>query len=522
MKKSVFLTILLLTGLILILSHCKKNPDIDIELFEIKTENVAINADYVDISGTFSYSGTINGINILVAENESFSQPKSFTAELEETSFSAKMTELKPATTYYYYYSIDFGLSKPYNTEKKSLSTLGNIPTVVIMETQSISNFSFRIKCEVISDGGLEVTERGICWNTYGDPNVDDETIQHSDGGLGQFSIPMTDLDPNTKYHIRAYAKNNLGIGYSETKTFQTGSDALLPTVSTLSISNISYHSVLCMGEVSSDGGAALTRRGVCWSMEPGPTVNSNNIVTNEAEIGEYSITIDGLEPSTDYYVRCFATNEAGTAYGEEFSFTTTNGAPTVTTTNVTDITVTGAKAGGNVTDSGMSAVIERGICWGTEENPSLDDYHTNNGSGEGEFEVTLKGLIPGTTYHVRAYARNSQEVAYGLDIPFTTEDELPTVETGAISFVASHSIQIRGEVTHEGASAVTEKGFCWSTRPNPSITDNHVNCGSGIGEFTSPIGNLSSATTYYIKAYAINSSGIKYGGEKSFVTLSK
>jgi hypothetical protein len=94
---------------------------------------------------------------------------------------------------------------------------------------------------------------------------------------------------------------------------------------------------------------------------------------------------------------------------------------PTVITAEVTGITTNSAQCGGEVTNDGGAEVTERGICWSTTPNPTLDDSHIAAGSGMGAFTVVMSGLEANTTYHVRAYAINEEGTAYGLDKEFTT-----------------------------------------------------------------------------------------------------
>ncbi len=94
---------------------------------------------------------------------------------------------------------------------------------------------------------------------------------------------------------------------------------------------------------------------------------------------------------------------------------------PELATTAASGITSVSASSGGNITSEGGSDITARGICWGTAMNPSLIGSFTTDGSGSGQFTSTITGLLPGTLYHVRAYATNTQGTAYGLDVTFTT-----------------------------------------------------------------------------------------------------
>jgi len=109
---------------------------------------------------------------------------------------------------------------------------------------------------------------------------------------------------------------------------------------------------------------------------------------------------------------------------------TLTDTLPTVTTKPVYDISATSAKTGGIVNSSGGSPVIARGVCWGTTENPTLEDNYLVNGTGTGTFFSNLQGLAPRVTYYVRAYATNSTGTGYGEALPFTT---LPIVKYDTI-----------------------------------------------------------------------------------------
>lgn len=93
-----------------------------------------------------------------------------------------------------------------------------------------------------------------------------------------------------------------------------------LPTVSTNSVTNIIMSNATCGGVVSTQGAEAVTARGVCWSTSPAPTI-SNSYTTNGTGTGAFTSNISGLASNTTYYVRAYATNSFGTAYGNEVSF---------------------------------------------------------------------------------------------------------------------------------------------------------------------------------------------------------
>jgi len=194
------------------------------------------------------------------------------------------------------------------------------------------------------------------------------------------------------------------------------------PEVSTSVPSNITSTSATIGGNVTSEGGATVTERGICWSTSENPETTDNKEQVG-CGTGIFSTSITSLQPTTTYYVRAYAINSAGTAYGSQVSFTTGQyvTTPTVTTSSATSITETSATVGGNVTDNGGAAVTERGVYWGTSQNPETTGTKLQIGSGTGTFSTSLTGLSACTTYYIKAYAINSHGEALGSEVSFNT-----------------------------------------------------------------------------------------------------
>jgi len=193
------------------------------------------------------------------------------------------------------------------------------------------------------------------------------------------------------------------------------------PSISTTAAIDITSTSATIGGNITSDGGSIITAKGVCWSTNQTPT--TNNSKTNEGvNNGNFISSIDSLLPGTRYYVRAYADNIAGTAYGNEETFVTNTTIPTITTTTTTTlITSTGFTSGGNVISDGGSIVTVRGVCWSTSPNPTILDSKSIDGSGLGSFTSTITCLTPRTTYNIRAYATNRDGTAYGNSISLFT-----------------------------------------------------------------------------------------------------
>ena len=201
---------------------------------------------------------------------------------------------------------------------------------------------------------------------------------------------------------------------------------------------------------------------------------------------------------------------------------------PVVETSSVREITDTNAIGGGKITSNGSSSVIECGVCWSAETNPTVNDSHAVSSSNTGTFSCQITNLVPNTTYYVRAYATNSEGVGYGNQISFITlsgngggPTSIPVVETSPVREITETSAIGGGVVTADGGGNIVERGVCWSTQTNPIVSGDHAIAGTGAGTFSCEIVDLEPNTTYYVRAYAINSMGVGYGNEVDFTTLS-
>ncbi len=216
-------------------------------------------------------------------------------------------------------------------------------PGSVSVTTSSVSNITeTSAKCGgTVTASGYSVGNCGLCYSELPNPTIN-SYITSDQVGTGTFTSTMSGLEPGTKYYVRAYATTSSGTLYGEQKEFTTkgnnggdddddddgggngGDDeeATKPTVTTNSVSNITFKSATCGGNVTDDGGANVTARGVCWSTSPNPTT-SDNKTTDGSGIGSFTSNLTNLNENTTYHVRAYATNKNGTSYGDELTFTT-------------------------------------------------------------------------------------------------------------------------------------------------------------------------------------------------------
>lgn len=192
------------------------------------------------------------------------------------------------------------------------------LPLVVTGDISNVSNTGATIEGNISYDGGSEVIARGVCCSTSINPTTSD--THTSDGsGTGSFTSSLTGLSPGVTYYVRTYATNILGTSYGNEITFTTLD---IPTSITTRVSAITLNSAQTGGNITDDGGSNVTARGVCWSTSPNPTI-ADNRTTDGKGTGVFTSSLTGLSSGTTFYVRAYATNSIGTAYGDEVTFRT-------------------------------------------------------------------------------------------------------------------------------------------------------------------------------------------------------
>jgi hypothetical protein len=195
--------------------------------------------------------------------------------------------------------------------------------------------------------------------------------------------------------------------------------DRNLPALTTDEVTEITVNSARSGGNISSDGGASVTAKGVCWSTNPAPTIDDHK--TNDGAGGAAFVSfLTGLEPNTTYYVRAYATNAHGTAYGIAYSFDTQ--IISITTNSITEIRGTSAKSGGKIIAISGLSITERGVCWDVNSAPTTAKSTLVNDEVGESFESVLTKLNPATNYYIRAYAiTDGFGTFYGDEKAFTT-----------------------------------------------------------------------------------------------------
>jgi len=278
------------------------------------------------------------------------------------------------------------------------------------------------------------------------------------------------------------------------------------PVIETGTVSNINIVTAASGGSISSEGSSEVTQRGVCWNKTANPTIK-DSLTKDAAGTGEFSSILTGLKPNTTYYVRAYATNKSGTAYGLQVIYKTPEGKIQVITNSVTNIFANSCISRGSIVQNYGELPCKFGVCWSKVVDPTIDlvtktvdslSLNINSTS----FESSILNLEPSTTYFIRAYASNAAGVFYGENVRVTTLAATQTVTD--IDGNIYHTIKIGGQIWMVENLKTTK----YNDGTNiPNVTDNNQWVSSTSGAYCNYNNDVSNATTYgrLYNWYAVN-----------------
>lgn len=293
----------------------------DIELPVLQTYEVKnITATTATSGGFIEYSGNEDvierGVCWSTNPNPKISDNKTVDAA-GTGEFISSIVGLSANTTYYIRAYAKTKKNTTYGIQL-SFTTLNGLIGISTLPASNVSATSAIIGVVVNIDGGAEITERGICWGKDPNPTVILSNKTLNGIGLGSFEVALTELEPATVYFARSYAKNSVNTIYGNEVIFTTKNGII--KIRTLPVQTFTSETATCGGIIDDDGGADVTARGVCWSVNTSPTIN-NDKTFNGIGKGSFSSKISSLSEGNLYYYRAYATNSVGTVYGEEYSF---------------------------------------------------------------------------------------------------------------------------------------------------------------------------------------------------------
>lgn len=415
-------------------------------------------------------------------------------------------------------------------------------PTVKAPEKDYLSATatSLVVKACVEKENGSVVTEKGVCWSkenqaTPAENMWGNRYLKAEEGGLGEFTIEISELDNHTTYYVYTYAINAVDTAYSEGVAYATIQG--IGSVITLKPQeeSICATSALLKGVIpaSDRGESEITDRGFYLSIHPNPTETDSvyhaiNKTIDPLVNDTFVYHVKSLKPDTKYYVLAYAKNKFGVYPSKVDSFMTTDGKPKVSLVTKDSIGFTNAFLSAQLLSEGDSAITAFGFCWGITENPTIENDTIICIVKDGTYRGELQNLDAHKQYYARAYATNCFGTSYSEEpVSVITLNELPTIQTTAIpaDSVRNGMAIVGGELQNKGMSPVTTIGICWSTtNKTPSLTtgDHMIEVPlenlDEKGKFTLTLENIKGNVTYYVRAYAINGSATPgYGDVQSF-----
>lgn len=418
------------------------------------------------------------------------------------------------------------------NGSKQLTITATNSTVLATLNTLAATNIkttTATLNGEILTDGSPKYSERGFVYSESSMPTLG-SCIQKITSTLTDsktYSATVSGLTKGKTYYVRAYAINAGKEAYSTNEVSFTPT-SVLAEVATQSVSNISKSNgtATFSGTIISEGDPVYTERGFVYGTANNPSVDSDTkLVVSGKGLGNFSTNASGLKVGNIYYVRAYATNEQGTAYGKEEQADFTPAAPSVSTISVSNISRSAgtAKVTGKILNAGDPAYTARGFVYSTSSNPTLGNGTkvVVSGSGTGEYSTTISSLQVGKIYYVRAFVTNAKGTFYGADIKADFTPIPPQVSTVSVEYKSSTSAYFIGKITNVGDPEYTERGFIYAKIQNPTLDDASVVkvivSKTSSSQFEKQVTNANWGNhLWYIRAYAISSAGVSYGEIKT------
>jgi len=381
--------------------------------YNITTTSVKINSNILSVGG-----GNVTGAGICysTSANPTTANNKVLT-NTEFGLFTSFITGLTANTLYYTraYVVNEFGTGY---SNQISFTSLNNATPTLLTVEPTIYATEVYSGGEIISNGGVNITAKGIIWTLEGggDPSLSNyDGLTDSGSGSTNFVSIATGLSPDTIYMLRAYATNSIGTGYGAiiqiTTDVQTG-----PIIYTTPITSITTNGCQSGGYDINDGGSLILEKGLIWSTLDNLDVTTyQGIIANPFANGDdFTSIVTGLYPGQLYYLRSYATNSIGTGLGAILNFRTDEDTPVVETVTGWKDGLTNYFVGNIISDGGLYTT--RGFVYSNSEStPTVgaSGCYTVYASGDGVGEFT-SNFINASSLYFRAYGENELGFGYG------------------------------------------------------------------------------------------------------------
>lgn len=403
-------------------------------------------------------------------------------------------------------------------------------PTLTTNSVTGLSRFGATFQGTVVkhpgSTGELKI---GFLYSTSASlSNAQEANATPGDGN--NYTAAVQGLKPGEKYYYCIFARSGKSVVKGKTSSFNT-EDAIPPSLSIAEATEVTENGATLTATILDNGGYEPTVRGFAYAMyvenAGEPTIDDKIVMPFD---DQFTAKLEELAANTTYIVRPYATNEAGTGYGESIKFTTSqqktpiviaNGSGSLANKPV-EVVAYEAVCMGAVTEDHGFTVTEYGFCYSTESRqPTIKGSQCVQAQdGAKGFSATLKELTASTKYYMRAYAKSNKGVGYSATVEFTTDKEqVVSLTQATVTDRTSSSVTITAQMAYEEFSTIKEKGICYGKAANPSSDGDKVTDSSTEHKVTATITGLTEGDTYHARAYAITRDGTFYSGDIAFTT---
>lgn len=495
---------------------------------EVKTTSAVVSAEII-FEGTPHY--TERGFVYGNTQNPTIETASKISLAVnEEKGYSCSLKDLTYGDKYYVRAFAINAVGTAYSTNQESFTTVATLPTVSMYSVDNLNadNKTAILHGSIDSLGDPAYDEKGFVYcKDKNTPTLSDKYVKVSGTEKGTYEIQISNLELNSVYHARAYAKNDGGVAYSEVSVAFSLSGTS-PEVSIAEVTDINLANLTAIfhGSVDVVGSPKFTEKGFVYSdVNNVPTIGDKVINVTGTSVGSYYANVTGLSLNKTYYVRAYARNESGIVYSaKSATFSTIPTKPTVTmrTIGAVDFSEMSVTFQATIDNLGTPSYTEKGFVYSaTNSNPSLENGNVKKVDGTvlGYFETMVNGLEYNKTYYVKAYATNPGGTSYSNVVSFNTNETLPIITTDEPTNIDVDNLKavLHATISDKGIPAYTERGFVLSTEyEEPTIYDTKiVVSGNGVGSYEYRLTDFATDKVTYIRAYANSPKGTAYGETK-------
>lgn len=433
--------------------------------------------------------------------------------------FHMDMTGFSPGTTYYCRSKAVSNWDGTSYGNEVSFRTSTIPPAVTTNAAGSVTSSSAILNGSLISLGSAAAVNVFFQWGTtQGGPYPNTTTMQVMTA-TGPYDNSLSVLSPDTTYYYRAGASGGIdGTAYGAEMSFTTAK--VPPSVITGAATSITASSATLNGGLSKLGTATTVYVSFQWGTTPGGPYPNSTTPQAKTTADSFSAGLPGLSGKTTYYFRAVADGGVhDVSYGAERNFTTAIIQPSVDTLGATSITSSSAVLNGNLTSLGTASTVDVTFCYGLHPG-EFNHLAWQTLSAPSDFQATLDGLAPDTTYYFRATAEGDGSSVDGAELTFRTSKSPPSVSTNEATGVTDFSATLNGTLHSMGSAPSVNVSFQYGTTSGMYSNETPVQTLGASSDFDSDLVGLSPGTTYYYRAKANGGvHGIAYGTEHVFST---